>query len=87
MQAMALSIKSEHAEELARKVARETGESITEAIRKSLEERWLRLRSRRAGRMLREKIDDILRRTDAMAVLDQRTPDEILGYDDNGVAR
>jgi hypothetical protein len=37
---MPLFIKNESAERLARQVASETGESLTEAIQKSLEERW-----------------------------------------------
>ena len=41
---MPLSIKNEAIERLARQVADETGESIPEAIRRSLEERWDRLR-------------------------------------------
>jgi antitoxin VapB len=84
---MPLSIKSEDTEQLARKVAKETGESITEAIRKSLEERWQRLRARRRDRVLRDQIEDVLRRVDALPRLDERTPDEILGYDENGVPR
>ena len=84
---MPLSIKSEDTEQLARKVAKETGESITEAIRKSLEERWQRLRARRRDRVLRDQIEDVLRRVDALPTLDERTPDEILGYDENGVPR
>ena len=44
---MPLSIKNEATERLARRVADETGESITEAIQKSLEERLARLRARR----------------------------------------
>ncbi len=45
---MALSIKNEETERLARQVARETGESLTEAIQKALQERWERLRMRAA---------------------------------------
>jgi len=31
------------------------------------------------------KIDDILRRLDALPVLDSRSPDEIVGYDADGL--
>ena len=44
MKCMALSIKNDETERLARQVARETGESLTEAIQKALQERWERLR-------------------------------------------
>jgi antitoxin VapB len=84
---MPLSIKNENTERLARQVADETGESITEAIQKSLEERWERLRERRRGRVLTRQIEDILRRVDDLPTLDDRSPDEILGYDEHGLPR
>jgi len=82
-----LSIKNETTERLARQVADETGESITEAIQKSLEERWERLKARRRSRVLVRQVEDILSRVDAMPTLDTRSPDEILGYDENGLPR
>jgi antitoxin VapB len=84
---MPLSIKNEAAERLARQVADATGESITEAIQKSLAERWERLKERRRGRILAQQVDDILRRVDALPTLDSGTPDEILGYDEHGLPR
>jgi antitoxin VapB len=84
---MPLSIKNEVTERLARQVADETGESITEAIQRSLEERWERLKERRRGRVLAQQVEDILRRVDALPTLDSRPPDEILGYDDHGLPR
>ena len=84
---MPLSIKNETTERLARQVAGETGESITEAIQKSLEERWERLKERRRGRVLTRQIEDILRRVDALPILDDRSPEEILGYDEHGLPR
>ncbi len=84
---MPLSIKNEATERLARQVAGETGESITEAIQKSLEERWERLKERRRGRVLTRQIEDLLRRVDALPTLDDRSPDEILGYDEHGMPR
>ena len=84
---MALSIKNDATERLARQVASETGESITDAIQKSLEERWQRLKARRRNRALAGQIEDVLRRVDAMPQLDSRDADEILGYDENGLPR
>jgi antitoxin VapB len=84
---MPLSIKNAATERLARQVADETGESITEAIQRSLEERWERLKTRRRGRVLTRQIEDLLRRVDALPTLDPRSPDEILGYDDHGMPR
>lgn len=82
---MALSIKNGETEQLARQVARETGESITQAIQSALKERLRGLKGRRQGRITAEKLDDILRRVDSLPTLDTQSEDEILGYDDLGV--
>lgn len=84
---MALSIKDSETERLARQVARETRESLTQAIRQSLRERLERLRRKSRTRLRREKLNDILRRIDALPDLDTRPADEILGYDDRGLPR
>jgi antitoxin VapB len=82
---MALSIKSPEAEELARKVASATGETLTGAIVSALRERLDRIESRRQATFLADQLDEIALRTAALPVLDARTPDEILGYDENGL--
>ena len=84
---MALSIKNEDTERLARQVARETGESLTEAIQQALQERWERLRMRRRSHILAGQVEDLLRRVDALPTLDSRPDDEILGYDEYGTPR
>ncbi len=84
---MPLSIKNDATERLARQVADATGESLTEAIKKSLEERWQRLKSRRRKDASADQIDELLRRVDALPRLDTRSDDEILGYDENGLPR
>lgn len=33
----------------------------------------------------KDDLDDILRRVDSLPILDPRSPDEILGYDENGL--
>jgi antitoxin VapB len=84
---MALSIKNDETERLARQVAREAGESLTQAIQVSLAERLQRLRQRRRQRVVTESLQEILRRVDALPHLDTRAEDEILGYDDQGIPR
>jgi antitoxin VapB len=79
--------QSRQHERLAREVARETGESLTEAIESALKERLQRLKWRHQGRIMTEKLDDILRRVDSLPTLDTRPEAEILGYDDQGVPR
>ncbi len=82
---MALSIKSIETEHLAREIAAKTGESLTGAIQKALEERLERINNHRKSQALAAQIDDILERVDAMPDLDVRTPDEIIGYDEDGL--
>jgi antitoxin VapB len=84
---MPLSIKNPETEELAREVSKETGESLTDAITNSLRDRLQRLRGRRHARNLVQEVDDILRRVDALPTLDDRTDEEILGYDAEGIPR
>jgi antitoxin VapB len=84
---MPLSIKNAATERLARQVAEKTGESLTEAIQRSLEERWERLKQQRKEHILAGQLDDLLRRVDALPTLDSRSEDEILGYDENGISR
>jgi antitoxin VapB len=84
---MPLSIKNEEAERLARQVASETGESLTEAIQKALQERWQRLQAKRRSRSLPGQLEELLRRVDELPTLDTRTADEILGYDEHGMPR
>jgi antitoxin VapB len=81
---MALSIRNKDAERLAREVARETGETITQAIMRSLEERLLRLSGRRVAGDLAEEILRIGGRCAAIPDQDTRSNEEILGYGPDG---
>jgi antitoxin VapB len=82
---MGISIKNDHTEELARELARETGESLTTAITRALEERLARLEGRRSPADRLALARTVLRRMDALPVLDKRPADEILGYDEHGL--
>lgn len=82
---MALSIKNPHAEELARELARRTGESITEAVALAVEERLRRLRWAPELELARREVEALLSELDALPELDARSPEEILGYDEEGL--
>jgi antitoxin VapB len=85
---MALNIKNEEAERLAAEVARMTGESKTEAIRRALAERRQRLAYRvspddRAASVLRFLEHEVWPRIPAEELgrsLSRAEEDEILGY-------
>jgi antitoxin VapB len=83
---MALSIKSPEADRLARKLAEKTGESITDAIIVAMRERLAREeRKKRDTRRLAEDLLEIGRHCASLPVYDNRSSDEILGYDENGL--
>jgi antitoxin VapB len=84
---MALSIKDAETERLAKSLAQLTGENITTATKRALEERLGRLRGRSRRAALLEDMAEIRRRWSEMPVVDDRTPDEILGYDEHGLPR
>ena len=84
---MALSIKDPETERLARRLAELTGENITTATKRAIEERLRRLGSRTRKATLLEDMAEIRRRWNEMPVMDDRTPEEILGYDERGLPR
>jgi antitoxin VapB len=84
---VALNIRNEEAERLAAELARLTGETKTEAVARALRERLARLRSERRRTRLADELDAIAKHCASLPVLDDRSADEIIGYDENGVPR
>ena len=82
---MALNIRNRTAEELAATLAHLTGETKTEAVTQALRDRLAKLRRRRTGRNLRAELDEIARHCASLPILDNRTPDDIHGYDEHGM--
>lgn len=82
---MALNIRNPETEQLAELVARLTGETKTEAVRRALADRLARLRREKGARSLAERLDEIALRCARLPVRDDRPSDEILGYDENGL--
>ncbi len=82
---MALSIKHDEADKLARELSATTGESLTEAVLNALRERVYREKSKRRTLRARDELRAVRERCRRLPVLDSRTPDEILGYDDSGL--
>ena len=82
---MALSIKNPEVERLARELAAKTNESITDAVLIALRERLARAQGDRERARRRERLLEIGREAAKLPVLDTRTEDEILGYDEYGL--
>jgi antitoxin VapB len=76
-----LYIKNPAAHRLAEKVSKKMGVTLTEAVIRSLEDK---LRDKPRPIDMR-KVDAITRELAALPILDSRTADEILGYDEFGL--
>ena len=81
---MPISIKNDQTEQLARKLAELTGETLTEAVRAALAERYERLRRVRSGRSLADDLNRLALRCASRPVISPLSDDEILGYDELG---
>ena len=83
---MALSIKSPEADRLARDLAKTTGESITVAVIVAMRERLAREeRKQENKRLLIAAVMAIADHCASLPILDPRTEDEIMGWDENGL--
>lgn len=83
---MALSIKSLEADRLARELAALTGKPITDAVTAALEAQLEREKRKQLNK--EQLIDDamaIARHCSSLPVLDDRSEDEIMGWDENGL--
>lgn len=81
---MALNIKNTTVECLAAKLAQLSGESKTQAVLKALEERLERLSGERDAPDLLNDILEISKRCAQLPDRDERSVEEILGYDQQG---
>ncbi len=84
---MPLNIRNKQTEQLAAALAKLTGETKTQAVTQALQERLERTRRARAKGRLVEEIAEIALHCAALPVIDPRSPDDIIGYDENGIPR
>lgn len=82
---MVLSIKDSETDSLVRQLAALTGESITEAVFQSVKERLERLKSKNPPYYLAQELDAIAQRCASLPVIDSRSPEELIGYDEWGL--
>lgn len=82
---MALNIRNPDTEQLAADLAKQTGESKTEAVTRALRERLARLRREQQEQSLADELEAIAEHCAGLPVIDARAPDEILGYDERGL--
>ena len=82
---MALNIRNAEVEKLAESLAKLTGESKTEAVKKALRDRLQRVLRKRSGRRLADELDQLALHCAKLPTLDSRSTEDILAYDDNGL--
>ncbi|MCB9390670.1 MAG: type II toxin-antitoxin system VapB family antitoxin [Acidimicrobiia bacterium] len=81
---MALNIKDQETDRLARELSAATGQTITVAVREAIKAQ-LAVVQQRNRRAQRNVLTDVIERGRARAFIDHRSANEILGYDDDGL--
>jgi antitoxin VapB len=84
---MGLSIKNDAVEAMIRDLAAARGVSMTEAVRLAVAAELARAAEDRAAMLVdrRARLDAIVAEFRKLPILDNRTPEEIWGYDENGL--
>jgi antitoxin VapB len=85
---MALNIKDDEVDRLARQLSKRTGETITDAVRTALKEKLARLAEAKEA-PLSERLIELGRRTAALPRLTDKTSKELVEelYDEHGLPR
>jgi antitoxin VapB len=84
-QTMALNIKDPATDRLVRELAATTGESITTAVTVAVQQRLERIRGMAPPEVRLQQLLRISERAAARPMIDDRTDEEILGYDEDGL--
>jgi antitoxin VapB len=86
---MVLNIKNPEAHKLAQELAEVTGQTITQAVTEALRDALLKAQQQRRERneTLLARLEAIARHCASLPVRDDRSPDDILGYDEQGLLR
>ncbi len=83
-----LNIKDEETHALAAELARLRGQSMTQAVKEALKDKLAQTRLEQQNKeRLVKRVMEIAHRIASRPVLDPRSPDEIIGYDEFGIPR
>jgi antitoxin VapB len=83
---MALSIKSSEVEQKVRKLAAATGQSITTVVSLAVDEQLKREERKRQNKdAVMAEVQAIIDHCSSLPILDTRSEDEIMGWDENGL--
>ncbi|MEK8016164.1 MAG: type II toxin-antitoxin system VapB family antitoxin [Candidatus Parabeggiatoa sp.] len=83
---MALTLNHPEANNLVKELISYTGETLTQAVLNALREKIQKEKEKRKHTVsMKEELLQIGKECAALPILDNRTPEEILGYNNNGV--
>ncbi|MCU0228171.1 MAG: type II toxin-antitoxin system VapB family antitoxin [Bryobacterales bacterium] len=83
---MPISIKNPESEALIRRLAKLSGESITDAVHHAVAERVQRLESQPRNQALYDELTEIALRCARRPAVSNASEDEILGHDERGIS-
>jgi len=82
---MSLNIKNEETHQLATQLAQLTGETLTRAVTIALKERLEREKRRHHRTGVAAALMQIAQRCASRPILDDRSPEVMIGYDEHGL--
>jgi len=82
---MSINVRNARADDLIRALTRMTKQSITKIIVDALQEKLNKEQNRRLAPHLKEEILTIAHRCAHLPMIDSRTPEDILGYNQDGI--
>ena len=82
---MQLNIKDADTHALAKRLANLTGEPMTKAVKRAIQEKLARVEKMQGGTPLADELDRIALYCARLPRRDERSGDEIIGYDESGL--
>ena len=82
---MPLNIKDADTHALAKRLASLTGESLTKAVKRAIQDRLAQVERTRGGSRLADELDHIALHCATLPRHDRRSADQIIGYDERGL--
>ena len=82
---MPLNIKDPDTHALAKRLASLTGESLTGAVKRAIQERLAQVEKTRTGTRLAAELDHIALHCANLPRRDRRSSEQIIGYDERGL--
>ena len=82
---MPLNIKDDETHALAKRLASLTGESLTQAVKRAIEQRLAQVETSSGAIRLADDLDHIAVHCANLPRLDRRSAEQIIGYDEHGL--